>query len=279
MFRLGTTRTYWLMMLVPLVLLLVFYIYPILQVLWISFTEPEPGLGNYAILVDNEGVQRMLWRTTRICVVTTVLTMLIGYLIAYTMVHANRRHQQWMLFCVLLSFWISVLVRAFSWLTLLKRQGVINAVLMHLGIVEEPLTMVRNEFGVVVGIVHYMIPYAVLPLFANMQGIDTRLVPAARGLGATAFGAFRRVFLPLSLPGIVGAGILVFIFSLGFFVTPAILGGGKSTMISEYISVQISQTLRWGLGAMLASTMLVTVFLMVGLMSMFVSPRKLYGAS
>ena len=112
-----------------------------------------------------------------------------------------------------------------------------------------------------------------------MQGIDPRLVLAARGLGASPLSAAWLIFLPLSLPGIVAAGVLVFIFSLGFFVTPAILGGGRTTMISEYISIQITQTLQWGLGSMLASTLLITVFLMFGLLSQFVKPRELFGAS
>ena len=137
---------------------------------------------------------------------------------------------------------------------------------------------VRNEIGVVIGMVHYMLPYAILPLYVNMQGIDRRLVSAARGLGASPFTAFWRVFLPLNRPGIIGAGILVFVFSLGFYITPAILGGGRATMIAEYVGIQIQQTLRWGLATMLASSLLVTVFLMIAVMARFVSLRKLFGA-
>jgi putative spermidine/putrescine transport system permease protein len=124
-----------------------------------------------------------------------------------------------------------------------------------------------------------MVPYAVFPLYANMKGINQQLIRASRGLGATPFTAFTRVFLPLSVPGIIGATILVFIFSLGFFVTPAILGGGKVTMISEYISVQIIETLQWGLASMLATGMLLAVFLMFAITSRFVNVRQMFGSS
>ena len=148
----------------------------------------------------------------------------IGYLVAYTALHVHSRHGEWILFFVLLCFWLSVLIRAFAWLTLLQGRGLINTVLMSWGVIETPLALVRNEFGVVLGMVHYMIPYAALPLYANMKGIDPRLVPAARGLGASPWAAFAKVFLPLSSPGILSASILVFILWLGFYVTPALLG-------------------------------------------------------
>ncbi|MBI3709135.1 MAG: ABC transporter permease [Proteobacteria bacterium] len=260
-------------------MLAVFYLYPLAQVVWLSFTVPQPGLANYALLFTNPAVQRILWTTSRICVVTTAITMALGYLVAYVILHVTRRTEAWMLFFVLLSFWISILVRAFAWVALLHSRGVVNTLLMDWHVIGQPLALVRNELGVVIGMVHYMIPYAVLPLYANMKGIDARLVPAARGLGASPATAFLRVYLPLSLPGIVGAGILVFIFSLGFYVTPAILGGGKTVMIAEYIALQVVETLQWGLGTMLATSLLVIIFLMLALMARFVNPRRMFGAA
>lgn len=277
-----TTRSrfnrYWLLVLPLVAVLLVFFIYPVGQVLWISVTDPQPGLQNYETLLTNEAVHRILWTTLRICMLTTAITLLCGYAIAYAMVQVSDRHRTWMMLFVLVPFWVSVLVRAFAWVTLLRGNGLINTGLEAIGAIDAPIPMVRNEFGVVVGMVHFMIPYAVLPLYANMRGIDPRVVPAARGLGAGAFEAFWRVFLPLSVPGIAAAALLVFIFSLGFFVTPAILGGGKTVMIAEYISIQIQQTVRWGLGTMLASVLLATVFLLLAAMSRVVSLRDLFGA-
>jgi len=276
---LSIKQIYWLLILPAVALLLVFFIWPLAKVLFISVTEPSLGLENYERLFTSASVQRVLLTTLRICVITTVITMILGYLVAYAMTHVGGRHLRWMTFFVLLPFWISVLVRAFSWVTLLRNNGLINVALLDMGVIDQPLALVRNEFGVILGMVHYMTPFAVLPLYANMRGIDNRLVAAARGLGASPVSAFVRVFLPLSLPGIIGAGVLVFIFSLGFYVTPAILGGGKTLMVAEYISLQITETLRWGLGSMLASTLLISVFALLLLLAKFVNLRRLFGAA
>lgn len=275
----GQRNLYWLLILPALFMMVVFFVYPLARVLWVSVTEPAPGLANYGLLFTSPAVQRIIVTTIRICTITSLLTLVLGYVVAYAMVHVTEAHRQWMLFCVLLTFWLSVLVRAFAWVMILRSEGPINAALLGLGLVERPVQLVRNEIGVVIGMVHFMLPYAVLPLYANMQGIDRRLVAAARGLGASPFVAFWRVFLPLNRPGIVGAGLLVFVFSLGFYITPAILGGGRTTMIAEYIGIQILATVRWGLATMLASSLLVTVFLMIFLMSRVVSLRRLFGAA
>jgi len=275
----STQQFYWLLIAPALLLMVGFYFYPLAKVLWISVTEPKPGLDNYGLLFTSESVQRTLLTTARICVITTAITMLLGYVIAYAMIHAGDRQLRWLTFCVLLPLWISVLVRAFAWVTLLRSNGLINQGLQGLGLIAEPLALVRNELGVAIGMIHYMIPFAVLPLYANMRTIDLRLVAAARGLGASPFAAFRRVFLPLSLPGIVGAGILIFIFSLGFYVTPAILGGGRVLMVAEYIAVQILTVLRWGLGAMLATTLLVSVLLLMAALARIVNLRRMFGSA
>jgi putative spermidine/putrescine transport system permease protein len=277
-FALSTRQFYWLLIAPALLLMLGFYFYPLAKVLWISVTEPKPGLANYALLVTSDSVQRTLITTARICLITSIITLVLGYIVAYAMVHAGDRQLRWLTFCVLLPLWISVLVRAFAWVTLLRSNGLINQGLQAAGIIAEPLELVRNELGVMIGMVHYMIPFAVLPLYSNMRTIDLRLVAAARGLGASPWGAFSRVYLPLSLPGIVGAGILVFIFSLGFYVTPAILGGGRVLMVAEYIGVQILSVLRWGTGAMLATTLLVSVLLLMATLARVVNLRRMFGA-
>jgi putative spermidine/putrescine transport system permease protein len=274
----STRQFYWLLILPAVVMMAVFYLWPLIKVLMISVTEPQPGLGNYERLFTSESVQRVLMVTARVAVITTSIAMLCGYIVSYAMVHASDRLLRWMTFFVLLPLWISVLVRAFAWVTLLRSNGLINTWLQSIGLIGEPLALLRNELGVMIGMVHYMIPFAVLPLYANMRGIDLRLVAAARGLGASPLQAFLRVFLPLSLPGIIGAGVLVFIFSLGFYVTPAILGGGRVLLISEYIGVQILNTLRWGLGTMLATTLLFSVLLLLAALARIVNLRALFGA-
>jgi putative spermidine/putrescine transport system permease protein len=279
--RMSTTekvsRAYWALVVLPLLGLTVFYFYPLSKVLWLSVTVPRPGLGNFTHLLASEGVHRILITTARICIITSFVTLLMGYVIAYVMVHVSPQHRSWILFVVLLSFWLSVLIRAFAWLTLLQSRGVVNTTLLQLGLIAEPLPLIRNEFGVMLGMVHYMIPYAVLPLYANMQGIDQRLVLAARGLGASPLRTFTRVFLPLTMPGIVSAGILVFIFALGFYITPALLGGGKTIMLAEYISIQIIETLNWGAGTALATALLLTVVLLLCLVARFANLREIFG--
>lgn len=274
----STRQFYWLLILPALLAVAGFYLYPLGKVLWISVTEPATGLDNYERLFTSESVQRVLLVTARICVITTAITLALGYIVAYAMVHATERQLRWLTFFVLLPLWISVLVRAFAWVTLLRSNGLVNQGLLGLGLINEPLALVRNELGVMIGMVHYMIPFAVLPLYANMRTIDLRLIAAARGLGAGPWEAFLRVFLPLSLPGIVGAGVLVFIFSLGFYVTPAILGGGRVLMVAEYIGVQILNVIRWGLGTMLATTLLVSVLILMAVLARVVNLRQLFGA-
>ncbi len=269
---------YWLMVMPAVALIVVFYLYPLATVLTVSVAEPRPGLANYGVLLTSAPIHRVLVTTLRICVITTAIALALGYVVAYALVHAAPRTQRWIFLGVVMPLWISVLVRAFAWVTLLRREGVLNTLLLETGVTTEPLSLLWNEFAVCVGMVHYMLPYAVLPLYANMREIDRRLIAAARGLGASRGQAFRRVFLPLSRPGILGAGILVFIFSLGFFVTPAILGGGKTLMIAEYIRAQIIDLLRWGVGTALSTTLIATVLLLLWLLGRAVDLRKLFGA-
>lgn len=268
----------WLLVLPAAVLILVFYAFPVLRVLWMSVSVPQPGLQNYELLATSPTVATVIMVTLRISLVCTVITVLLGYLVAYVLSHVGERQRQYLLFFVALPFWLSVLVRTFAWMALLGREGPINNALLALGIVSEPLTMVRNEVGVIIGMVHYMLPFATFSLYANMAGIDRRLIMAARGLGVSATGAFLRVFLPLSVPGIIGASVLVLVLSLGFYVTPAILGGGKTVMLAEYIGFNVLQNIRWGLATMLASVLLVTIAAILFLLSRVFDIRRLYGA-
>ncbi len=279
MFPKGMPRNagWWALLMPAFLLLTVFYVAPILQVLSISFTEPELGFGNYERILTNRSVQRTLMTTGRIAGITTVLALLLGYAVAYSVTMASERARRWWILCVLVPLWISVLVRAFAWVTLLRRQGLINDALMGAGVIQEPLELVWNEFGIIVGMVHYMVPYAVLPMLSTMREIDPRLMTAARGMGASRWVVFSRVFLPLSLPGVVAAAVLVFIFSLGFYVTPAILGGGKTLMVAEWISVQILDLIRWGFGTMMATVLVVTILVTLGGFSRVVNMRKLFG--
>ena len=271
-------RSAWLLIAPALLLVGVIYFLPLARVLAISVMEPEPGLGNYALLLTSAPIQRVLGTTLRICLFTTSITLVLAYVVAYVLTHAKPTAQRLMMLGVLLPLWMSVLVRAFAWVTLLRRQGLVNNALIGMGAIDEPLALMWNEIGVTIGMVHYMLPLGILPLWAAMRDIDGRVLAASRGLGASATQTFVRVFLPLSLPGVIGAGLLVFIFSLGFFITPAILGGGKTIMVAEYINVQIHESLRWGVGTMIASTLVATIFALMFALSRLVDLRSLFGA-
>jgi putative spermidine/putrescine transport system permease protein len=244
-------------------LILLLYVLPILQVLALSVTEPTLGLGNYATLFQSEAIGRVVRTTLIVSIVTTVLTIAFSYVVALGLVHMPPHRRRIALFMVMVPFWISVLVRAFAWITILRRTGVLNSALMGLGATSEPLELVYNQFGVIVGMVHYMMPFAILLLYANLSEIDFRIMQAARSLGARPATIFFRVWLPLSAPGLAIAALFIVIFSLGFLVTPAILGAGRVLMVAEYISVQISSTLRWGVATALSTALLAVVAVLI----------------
>ena len=270
--------TSWALVLPALLVTAICFAVPVANVLRLSFVEPAAGFGNYVELVTEPLYRSIAATTLRMALATTAISVLLGYLVAYVIAHTAPRHRQWLLLAVLMPFWLSVLVRAFAWVVLLQREGLINAALMSLGLADQPLALLRNETGVLIGMVHYMVPYAVLPLLSTMLGIDQRLVPAARACGAGPVRSFLKIFLPLSLPGIVAATILVFILSLGFLVTPALLGGGKVVMVAQYIEFGISETLNWGIATALATCLLALVVLSLALVARLVPADKLFGA-
>jgi len=269
---------YWLMVLPLLLLYVIVYIWPSLIVVATSLTDPVPGLENYRQLITNSSIQRTLLTTARVCIVTTAISVSLGYVIAYTMTHVGPRQRTAMLLLILIPFQLSLLVRCFSLLMLLRASGLINQTLQALGLVTHPLVMVDNELGVLIGMVHAMIPYAVLVIASNMQGIDKNFVLAAKGLGAGSFEAFWRVYLPMSTPGVYAALLLVSILTLGYFVIPALLGGGRTMMVAEYVSFQALQVARMGISAMMSVVLFGSVVALLAVAARFVDLRALFGA-
>ena len=249
---------YWLLIALLPLLLAAVYVTPFLGVAKWSFTLPEPGIGNYVRTLTDPVIQSVFLRTFRICAIVTIAAVAIAYVLSYMWVYGSRRQQIIVELCIIIPFWISVLTRAFGWLVILSNRGLANSWLAALGLISEPLTLVRNEFGVILGIVHFLVPFAVFPLASSMRQVDNRVLMAARGLGAGRLRTFWAVFVPMTLPGIIGATVIVFVFSLGFFITPAILGGGRSIMVAEFVYVQLFHTTNWGLAAAV-SVVLVTI--------------------
>jgi len=267
---------YWILITPALAVMIIFYIFPVLNIWGISVTEPSMGFGNYEKMLDSHAVKVSFMVTFRIAAITTVACLLLGYIVAYTISNLAGRVRPLMLGLVLLPFWVSVLIRSFSWIVLLGRSGLVNDGLSALGVIQAPLKLMHNEIGVLIAMVHVMLPFAVLPMLTNMRGISGSFMQAARGLGASEWRAFREVYFPQTLPGVMSGGLLVFVLSLGFYVTPALLGGGRVMMISEYITYQIQEFLNWGLGAALSVVLLLATAVVLLIASRFVNLKTTF---
>jgi ABC-type spermidine/putrescine transport system permease subunit I len=247
--------------LLPLLLfLLVLLVYPVGRMLAAGLAG-DGGLTAVRELAAVPLYRDVLARTFRISLTVTLACLVLGYPVAYTLATAPRWLAAPLLVLVLVPFWISLLARSFTWLVLLQRNGVVNRVLLALGLTTEPLPLVYNELGVYAGMVHILLPYMILSLYAGMRGIDPTLLRAAANLGATGWQAFRRVYLPLSLPGVAAGSVLLFVLGLGFFITPALLGGGKVTLVAVLIEANIREALNWPLAAALSVVLLAATVL------------------
>ncbi|MEI4472993.1 ABC transporter permease [Frigidibacter sp. MR17.24] len=274
--RLTDRVRYWMLVLPALAIMIVFYIFPVLGIWQIAVTEPETGLGNFVQMSGSPAIRTSFWLTFKIAGITTLGCLVLGYVVAYAISNFARRLQPLMLALVLLPFWISVLVRSFAWIVLLGRSGIVNGALRDAGLITRPLPLMHNETGVLIAMIHVMLPFAVLPMLTNMRGIPATYTQAARGLGAGEWYAFRHVYFPQTLPGVMSAALLVFVLSLGFYVTPALLGGGRVMMISEYITYQIQEFLNWGLGSALSVVLLLATAAVIAVAARFVNLRSTF---
>lgn len=249
-----------------LVLLVVVFL-PIFWLSSLSFLDRagEPSLENYRRLGGDIYVDAFLV-TFQISATVTATCVALGYPLAYWLARQRPRVANLLLICVLLPFWTAVLVRTYAWLVLLQRRGLVNSTLQSLGIIDQPLQLAFNLQASIIGMVHVMLPFLVLPLYASMKAIDGDLVRAAIGLGSTPTGAFWRVFVSMSLPGLFAGVVLVFVLSLGFYVTPALLGGGRIQMIAQRIESTITIFSNWGAASALGVVLLAMALGLVALL-------------
>jgi len=244
----------------PLLLLVLgLFVYPVAQILVLSAFDPTGALSiaNYARIATTAVYLETLLITFKIAGWTTLIALLAGYPVAYLLANSSTRTRDTLTLLVLMPFWTSFLVRTFAWMILLGRNGAINRLLMALGITDAPLALIYNFTGVMIGMVHAMMPLAIMAMLSVMQSIDTNLVKAARTLGARGGQAFWRIYFRLSLPGLAAAGLLVFITALGFFITPALLGGRRETMISQIIITVVQELMNWRFAGALSVVLLV----------------------
>lgn len=238
------------------VLLAVLFVYPVSSLLTRSVTEPELGLQNFRKLVETPVYLKALWNTVVMSGSVTLICLLLGYPLAYTIAHSSERTRRMLVFAVLVPFWSSILVRTFAWMVVLQKEGLINKVLLGLNLISEPLTLLYNRTGVLIGMVHILLPFMVLPLTSVLMRIDPSYANAAATLGASPVRSFFRVYLPLSLPGVLAGTVLVFVMGLGYYITPALLGSPGDLMIAQLIEMQVADFGNWGLAGALAVVLL-----------------------
>ena len=198
-------------------------------------------------------------KTLRMALVITALTLLLGYPLAFWLAHQPSRRANMLMILVLLPFWTSLLVRTTAWIALLQTNGVVNSTLMAVGLIREPLTLLYTEFSTILAMTHILLPFMVLPLHSVMKGIDPSYMRAAMSMGARPLWAFWTVYLPATLPGLSAGAMLVFIISVGYYITPALVGGTDGQMISNIIAFHMQQSNNWGLAAALGSLLLALI--------------------
>ncbi|HUK07848.1 MAG TPA: ABC transporter permease [Stellaceae bacterium] len=212
-------------------------------------------------LVVNTDYLHIFGRSFALAAITTVVTLIVGYPMALWIAFQPPRRRMLLIFIVTVPFWTNILVRNYAWILLLRNDGVIDWMLIKLGLTSHPIDVLYTPFATGIGLTYSFLPYMVLPIYVSLEKLDRRLIEAAFDLGADHWRAFRRVILPLSLPGVIGGAILVFIPGLGAFISPELLGGGKSMMIGSLIQQQFGQSRNWPFGAALAFVLLVLVLL------------------
>ena len=241
-----------------MILLATAFVGPILMLLSRSVLDPEPTLRHYIQIFSTPVYLRVLWISVEIALVSTLVCLAVGYPTAYVLSRTRGTLRAMLLGLVLLPFWTNILVRVYAWIIMLQTRGAVNLLLVdELGLLDSPLKLVFNYTGAVIGMVHYLMPPAILILDSTMRSVDPRLVLAAQNLGATPRRAFFNVFVPLTMPGIRAAAVLIFIMGLGFFITPALLGGRKELTMAMLINHEFTELINWGFGSALAVVLLV----------------------
>jgi putative spermidine/putrescine transport system permease protein len=260
-----------------LIFYLIVYVYPVARVISWSVYDGGLTLKFYKELFSEPMYVRSLWNTIVISFLSTALCLLLGYPLAYLMATTSAAARRVLMFLVLIPFWTSILVRTFAWIVILGNNGIVNRTLVALGLTDGPVKMLFNLIGVQIGMVHVLLPFMVFPLVAVMLRIDPNILNVARSLGAPPRRAFRHVFLPLSAPGIAAGCVLVFLLAVGFYVTPALLGGTGQVTLATMIEMEINTLLNWGLAATLGVLLLVVVGIIFAMFSSLLGVGRLTG--
>jgi mannopine transport system permease protein len=239
------------------------FLLPLGMLLHESLFVPAPNLANYEKVFDQAVYLRVMGRTLRISALVTVITLLLAFPLAALMARTRGLLLALLLLAVLLPLWTSVLVRTYAWLVLFQRNGLLNDVLLGLHIVSAPIQLLRTEGAVVLAMSHVLLPFMVLPLYSALRAIPDEYTRAAQMLGAGSFSVFRHVILPLSLPGISSGCLMTFLLAIGFFVTPALIGGPQQMMLATLVQQQVTELLNWPFAGALVGVLLIFVLALV----------------
>jgi ABC-type spermidine/putrescine transport system permease subunit I len=242
--------------------MLVFYAFPVVAMLLRSVNSPTWSLDNYRQLAHDPVFFQVFWITLRTALIVTAGTLMLGYPVALALVRLRRGPAALVLVLVLLPFWTSVLVRSYAWMVLLGRHGLINEALVAAGLIDAPLKLLNTSFATQIAMIHILLPYMILPIASVLRQIDPALPRAAAGLGATPPRVFRQVILPLSMPGVAAGVMLVFVLSLGFYITPMLVGGPRDMLLSMLIAQQVD-LINWPYAACLSATLLAATLVML----------------
>lgn len=267
-----------------LVPVLAFYVlffgYPLLRIFWQSVHDDDGfTLAGFQMFFHEPAYWMVLAYTGFLGLVTLAITLVCGYAVAYWLVTMKRQWAVLMMAFVLVPFWSSGLVRTYAWLVILGRQGVLNAVLLHFGLIGTPLAFIGTNTAVISSLAYYLLPYMILSLYSVMNGIDRNLLLAARNLGASPISAFCHVFLPLTRPGVLAGCYIVFMLAIGMYITPAMLGGPNQTTLPLMIAVQINEAMDWTFAASLSVILLLVTGGMQLMANRFLDFERLWGGA
>ncbi len=238
---------------------------PVGWLFYLSFvgSDGQWSLENYRKMIEYKSYARVFMTTFQVSFLTTLLCILIGYPLAYFLAMLPQRLAGFFMLTVLLPFWTSLLVRTYAWLVLLQKNGILNDFAISAGIWDTPVKLVHNMTGTLIGMAHIMLPFLVLPLYGSMRKIDRDMMHAASNLGASPIQAFWKVYFPLSISGMVAGSLIVFVLCLGFYVTPAVLGGGRVVMVATQITAILENQFNWGAASALGVVLLVATIVVL----------------
>jgi putative spermidine/putrescine transport system permease protein len=256
-----------------------FFLLPLALMCWHSLVAEGFSFAAYKALFASPLYAKVMLTTVKMASFATIAALVLAYPMAYALTISGGKLRALILIFVFIPYWVDIIVRTFSWLIMLGDNGLINKLLIALGIVRAPLELLYNPFSVLIAMVQILLPLATITLFGAMLRIDRTLITAAKIHGASGWSAFRTVFFPLSLPGVYGAGLLVFVLSLGFYVTPALLGSPRETMIAQTIMVEASQLLDWNEASAAGFLLLVVTTLIAAIYNRYFSLDRLWGGS